>query len=188
MSVVKRKKIIVVLVGCILAVVVYLFCYMNENAREVQKEWVLSDSEVSKIEVRGLSQRLDLCVKKSDGRGNRVIVRGKMPESFADKIESLEPQKDSFVIDMMTSWGVSIAKNTKDILNITICLEDQELLKQLTVRSNKGDVNLTVPEEFQAKYELSTSYGEIKAPKEQTDTKREVSIELGSGDITVQKE
>lgn len=65
---VKRKKIIVVLVGCILAVVVYLFCYMNENAREVQKEWVLSDSEVSKIEVVGLSQRLDLCVKKSDGR------------------------------------------------------------------------------------------------------------------------
>lgn len=188
MSTVKRKKIIVVLVGCILAVVVYIFCYMNENAREVQKEWVLSDREVSKIEVKGLSQRLDLCVKKSDGRGNRVSIKGKMPESFADKIESLEPQKDSFVIDMMTSWGISIVKNTKDTLNITIWLEDEELLKKLAVRSNRGDVDLTVPKDFQAKYQLSTSYGEVEAPKEQTDTKREVSIELGSGDITVRKE
>lgn len=184
----KRKKKIVVLVGCILAIGVYIFCYINENAREVQKEWVLSDREVSRIEVIGLSQRLDLCVKKSDGRGNRVIVKGKMPESFADKVESLEPQKDSFVIDMMTSWGISIVKNTKDILNITIWLEDEELLKELAVRSNRGDVNLTVPEDFQAKYQLSTSYGEIEAPKEQKDTEKEVSIELGSGDITVRKE
>lgn len=181
----KRKKIIIILIGCILTVAIFLFCYINENTVKVHKEWLLSNEEISKVEIRGLSQDLSIAIKKSDGLGNRVIIEGNMPESFAEKIEDMKPGKDSMSINFVGWSGISIAKNVKDSLEITICLEDDELLKKLIIKSNKGNVKLAVPEGFQSKYQLSTNYGDVNAPKDNADADREVVIELGSGNITV---
>lgn len=181
----KRKKIIIVSIGCILAVALYLVCYMNENTIKVRKEWKLSNKEISKLEIKGLSQNLNVVIKESDGQENCVIMEGNIPESFAKKIEGLKPQEDSLSINFATSSGVSIAKNVKDSLEVTICVEDIELFNNLTVKANKGNVNVTVPKGFQSKYQLSTNYGEIKAPEESMDTDNEVEIELGSGNITI---
>ncbi|MBD5545151.1 MAG: DUF4097 domain-containing protein [Lachnospiraceae bacterium] len=182
---VKRRKTIIISIVCMLIVAIFLLCYMNEDTIQVHKEWLLSGEEISKVEIIGLGQDLDIIIKESDGLGNRVTIEGNIPESFAKKIEELEPQKDSMSINFVGSSGVSIAKIAKDTLQITICLENDELLRKLTVKSNKGDVNLTVPSGFRSKYQLSTNYGDINALEEYVDTDREVSIELGSGNITI---
>lgn len=181
----KRKKIMIVSIACIMTVAIFLFCYMNENTISVYKEWTLSSEEISKIEIIGLSQDLNIVIKEADGQGNRVIVAGNIPESFAKKIEDIEAKKNSLSINFVNLSGLSIAKNVKDSLDITICLEDNEFLKKLAIKSNKGDVNLTVPKEFRSNYELSTNYGEIKAPEERIDTDKEVAIEIGAGNITI---
>lgn len=184
----KRKKTTIILIGCILTVGIFLIFYMNENTIGIRKEWALSDEEISKVEMIGLSQNLNIIIKKSDEQGNRVIIEGNIPESFAEKIENLEPGKDSLSLNFVNLSGISIAKNVNESLEITICLEDEALMKELVVKSNKGDVNITIPKGYESGFLLSTGYGQIKAPEECMNVDRTIAVELGAGDITISVE
>ena len=184
----RKKKTIFILLGCILVFSVYLFGYINEETVNIEKSWELSEEEIRSIEIVGLSQGLDIRIKKAVDEKNVIVLEGSMPKSYAQKIRDIDPEADKLLITLMNSWGFSVAKNTKDSLRMTIYLTDNELMEELIVKSNKGNINLYVPNDFECKYQIVTNQGEVVVPETQYVGFRKIKVELGYGDIKVFKE
>lgn len=184
----RKKKTIFIILGCILMFSVYLFGYINEETVKVEKSWELSEEEIKSVEIIGLSQGLDITVKKAADGKNVIVLEGSMPKSYVQKIEDIDPEVDKLLITFMNSWGFSVAKNTKDSLRMTIYLTDEKLMEELIVKSNKGNINLYVPNDFERKYQLVTNQGEVVVPKTQYEGLRKIKVELGYGDIKVFKQ
>lgn len=184
----KRKKTILIAVGCLIAVGIYLFLNMNEKTVRVSKVWELTDEEAASIQLIGVSQNLDIKVQKSEGDGSRVVLEGSLPKSYAEKLQKIKPEEDKLLITFVNNLGFSMGKLTNQMLNMTIYLSEESLLEDLTVKSNRGDVTLHVPKDFERKYRLMTNSGEITEPRNHYDVSELITIELGYGDIKVIEE
>lgn len=178
-----KKKIAILVIGVVIAGIFYLN-YVNEENTKVNKEWALTDEQVSNVVLKGISQDLNVILKKGDT--NTVQVAGEMPVSFADKLKEIQPEKDKMLISFATEIGVSIAKNSKEKLTVTIQTTDTKLLKELNIKMNKGNVVVQVPNEFERRYELETNKGEVTNPKSVKNNADElIKVELGFGNIDI---
>lgn len=183
----KRWKKYSIALGCIAVVSIFLMGYVNEPSKEVEKVWDLTEG-LSSIQVIGLSQDLNINIKNSENKENKVLLKGEMPDSFAEKVEELEPSDDNLVLDFKNEIGLSVAKTTKQTINITIFLADQNYFEELIVKSNRGNVNITIPNNIDMKYQLLTNSGDVISPPEQADASKLLKVDLGFGDIIVTKE
>lgn len=184
----KRKKMFLIVIGCVLAVGFCLFQNMNEKTVPVSKTWELTDEEIANIQLVGLSQDLDIKVEKAQGQTNQVVLKGNLPKSYAERLSDIAPEKDKLLISFVKSLGFSIGKLSNQLLNITVYLSEENLLEELTVKSNRGDVTIHVPEGFKRNYRLQTNNGNVTEPEVNYDVSEIITVELGYGDIKIAKD
>ncbi len=183
----KRWKKKSILLGCIVVIAIFLLGYVNEPSKEVEKEWNLTES-LSGIQIIGLSQDINITIRNSEDGENKVLLKGEMPESYVKKIEQLVPSDDNLILDFKNEIGLSVAKTTKQAISVTIYLANQNMFEELIVKSNRGNVNISIPEYFEMRYQLLTNSGEVISPPEQADSSKLLKVDLGFGDIIVTKE
>lgn len=184
----RRKKTYLIVIGCVLAVGVYLFQNMNEKTVPVSKTWELTDEEIANIHLVGLSQDLDIKVEKSQGSMNQVVMKGNLPKSYAERLATIAPEKDKLLISFVNGMGFSMGKISNQLLNITVYLSEESLLEELTVKSNRGDVTIHVPEGFERNYRLQTNNGNVTEPEVNYNVSKTITVELGFGDIKIAKD
>lgn len=59
--------------------------------------------------------------------------------------------------------------------------------KDIKVYTDSGEIDLKVPADFKAVYEVNTNSGSVKKPTSETNTKNQVTADSSSGDITIEK-
>ncbi|AIQ45775.1 hypothetical protein R70723_07680 [Paenibacillus sp. FSL R7-0273] len=183
----KRTKVLVVLL-MLAAVGIVLMGYTHEQTVSVNKSWELTEAEASRIEIKGLSQNLDVHIRPSSSADNRVEITGSLPESFAQKIEQIQPDSQGLSLSVVSDFGFSMAKFNDARLTVNIYLADLNTLNKLVIQSNRGEVKLHVPETYERKYQLLTNNGTVTGPAKEYDVPETVKIELGSGDIEIIEE
>lgn len=183
----KRTKVLVILL-MLAAVGIVLMGYTHEQTTIVNKSWVLNETEASEIALKGLSQNLEIHIRSSSSSDNKVEITGSLPESFAQKIEQIQPDSQGLILSVVSDFGFSMAKFNDAKLTVNIYLADLDIMDQLVVQSNRGDVKLYVPEAFERRYQLLTNNGKVTGPVQEYEVSETVKIELGSGDIEIIEE
>lgn len=177
-----KKKILLIAI-CITILGMFVLNYVSEEQISVSKNWELTSEQAKKITLKGISQDIDIYLEKSNT--DQLLIEGKMPISFAEKLDTLNPDNQEMCLDFSTSLGFSVAKLNGDKLKMTIRITDEKNLKQLLVQMNKGNVNMEVPKAFAKTYKLKTNQGKIDQPDQQAVTHGLIKVELGFGNITV---
>ncbi|MGG5342424.1 hypothetical protein [Enterococcus sp. AZ192] len=178
-----KKKLIVLVIGLIIAVAFYIN-YVNEENIKVSQKWELTDEQMSDISLKGISQ--DVLVILEQGDQNTIKISGEIPKSFGEKLKEIEPNKNKMLISFVTDIGVSVAKNSKEKLVVTVQSKDTKVLKKLNIQMNKGNVVVQVPKDFERSYDLETNQGQVNNSKKSKKNVTElIKVELGFGNIDI---
>ncbi|MFD1901096.1 hypothetical protein [Enterococcus termitis] len=178
-----KKKIMVLVIGLIVAIGFYIN-YVNEENIKVSQQWDLTDEQMSDISLKGISQ--DVLVVLEQGDKNSVSITGEIPKSFGEKLKEIQPNKNKMLISFVTDIGVSVAKNSKEKLIVTVQSKNTDVLKKLNIQMNKGNVVVKVPNNFERNYDLVTNQGQVNNSKQNKQTSTgQIKVELGFGNIDI---
>lgn len=173
----------VLVIGLIVAIGFYIN-YVNEENIKVSQQWDLTDEQMSDISLKGISQ--DVLVVLEQGDKNSVSITGEIPKSFGEKLKEIQPNKNKMLISFVTDIGVSVAKNSKEKLIVTVQSKNTDVLKKLNIQMNKGNVVVKVPNNFERNYDLVTNQGQVNNSKQNKQTSTgQIKVELGFGNIDI---
>lgn len=151
----------------------------QENTTEViNQTWTFRTPKIEEIYIAGLNQPVNLVVEQTDKVETEVRVTGKVPERSLKSLTDRDISKQSedrlnLAFEkpntMIGNGHIEINPEAREAVTITVALGKEAQLNQLELDTSGGKVNLTVPEDFPAAFDLQAVDAEvINAPKSST--------------------
>lgn len=158
----------------------------ENTTEEINQSWTFSSPKIEEIYIAGLNQPVNLVVEQTDKADTEVRVTGKVPERSLKALTDKEiSRQDEDTLNLafekpnsvVGTGHIEINPEAREAVTITVSLGMDAVLKHLELDSTGGQINLSVPDDFEAVYDLQAIDAEvINAPQSQAGTDTTVKV------------
>lgn len=155
------KKIILALIAVTLLVVgaITFSLFRKENIVKIEQEWVLSSSQIDTIELYGSQQPIHVILQKGNQPKTVVHLSGAVTSSAQKLVEQKTLYSENSLNIPLSKHGfhLTLSDKGKSLLIMTITLGQDVEFDKLIIDTLIGDILVTVPKDFEGKYDIKTN-------------------------------
>ena len=186
----KKKLMILILVVAAVLLVGYTTMRSDKTTKDITKEWNLSTDVIESLSLLGAEQNVKTTIIETDKEKTVVKLAGKVSDKTEKELNKTTAKKANLEITLSDIDGFKLmpSNDGKSELEMQIFLGKNASIKHLKIESIVGNVDVTVPQDFQGKYVTTAKNGGEVLEVPDTSKDQDEVIEINTiGDIRIKK-
>lgn len=186
----KRKVTILTIVVAAVFLIGFTTMQSDKTTEDIDKEWTLSAGSIDSLSLLGAEQDIKATIVETEEGTTIVKLAGKVSKKTAKSLNRSNVEKTDLKIVLSDLDGFKLMPNNdgKSELELQIFLGKEVSIENMKIESIVGNVDITVPQDFQGTYVTTAKNGGEVLEVPETKKEQDEVIDINTiGDILIKK-